>query len=69
MQPDDYYCDEYALLNYTLLISSEAQSLSMIVNDSITRNTLSANAVYMLRVIASNVFGDVSTHNWTIICK
>ena len=72
LQSDDYYCKDYPVLNYTLVTinngSLEKRSLLLVSEDSITANNLLENAVYMFRVIASNIVGAVSTSNWTI-CK
>ena len=71
MQANDYYCEEYPVLNYTLVITSGTDkeiALSVVAEDSITVDRLLENAVYIFQIIASNVFGAISTHNRTI-CK
>ena len=71
MQANDYYCEEYLVLNYTLVITSGTDNeiaLSVVVEDSITVDCLLENAVYIFQIIASNAIGDISKNNRTI-CK
>ena len=71
MQANDYYCEEYPVLNYTLVITSGTDkeiALSVTAEDSIAVDRLLENAVYIFQIIASNAVGDISTNNRTI-CK
>ena len=71
MQANNYYCEEYPVLNYTLVITSSTNkeiALSVTAEDSITVDCLLENAVYIFQIIASNAVGAISTNNRTI-CK
>ena len=71
MQANDYYCEEYPVLNYTLVITSGTDkeiALSVVAEDSITVDRLLENAVYIFQIIANNAVGTISTNNRTI-CK
>ena len=70
MQPIDYYCEEYPVLNYTVeltnVLSSEVWSLTVLAEDNVTADGLSEDTVYVFELIAANNFGTVSTGNYTI---
>ena len=71
MQANDYYFEEYPVLNCTLVITSGTDkeiALSATAEDSITVDRLLENAVYIFQIIASNDVGAISTNNRTI-CK
>ena len=70
MQPIDYYCEEYPVLNYTVELTnvlSEVWSLTVLAEDNVTADGLSEDTVYVFELIAANNFGTVSTGNY-IIC-
>ena len=74
MQPANY-CEDYPVTNYTMEVGGVvtiSESLDevqfMSVENSITADNLSENAVYFYRIHASNSVGTVST-NSTDICE
>ena len=71
MQANNYYCEEYPVLNYTLVITSGTDkeiALSVVAENSITVDCLLENTVYIFQIIASNAVGAISTNN-RMICK
>ena len=70
MQPVNYYCEEYPVVNYTVeltnVLSSEAWLFSVLAEDSITVNSLPEDTIYIFELIAVNDFGAVSSGNRTI---
>ena len=71
MQPINYYCEEYPVLNYTIeltnVLSSEVSSYMYLhSNDWISADNLSEDTIYTFRVIVPSDFGALSTGSHTI---
>ena len=65
-QPVHHYCADYPVLNYTLVVNntlnpSDSQSHAISPETPVTVDTLLENSVYVVKIVAVNVVGEVST--------
>ena len=65
-QPIHHYCADYPVLNYTLVMNNtlnpaDSQSHALSPENPVTVDTLLENSVYVVKIVAANVVGEVST--------